>query len=221
MFTGIVQELGKIKNITQKKNLKRFFIKSKLVKKELKLGSSVSINGVCLTVVDLKWDYFAVEAVAETLRTTNLSSLQAGDTVNLEPALLATGRLDGHFVTGHIDTQGTITKRQTVGQQEEIYIKIPLEFQALMVSKGSICIDGISLTIAAIRGDTFKVVIIPHTLKNTTLNQKQVNQLVNIEFDILGKYTLAKTNNLQFSDQSQLKAKLIEYSKFAFRANLN
>lgn len=221
MFTGIIQEIGIIKNITQEKNLKRLFIQSKTVKKELKIGSSVSINGVCLTVVAIKWDHFVVEAVDNTLRTTNLGHLKVSDTVNLEPALLATGRLDGHLVSGHIDTMGTILKRRKIGQQEELYIRISPKYLVYVVEKGSICIDGISLTIAGFRKDIIKVVIIPHTLQNTNLLDKQTNSKVNLEFDVLGKYAIARMDDLVYPDKSQLEAKFSEFSKFIYRGSLN
>ena len=221
MFTGIVQELGVVKNIVQEKGLKRFTLKSKTTKKEQKIGSSVSVNGACLTVVAIKWDHFMVEAVENTLKTTNLGSLKVGDEVNLEPALLATGRLDGHFVSGHIDTIGKIKKIKRVGQQEEYFIQIPRQFITFMVDKGSISIDGISLTIAGIRGNIIKVVVIPHTSSKTNLKNKKVNSTLNIEFDMLGKYALNQMGTFADIDQSQLEARFLEFSKFAYRASMN
>ena len=221
MFTGIIQEIGIIKNIIQEKNLKRLFIQSKTVKKELKIGSSVSINGVCLTVVAIKRDHFVVEAVDNTLKISNLGQLKVSDKVNLEPALLATGRLDGHLVSGHIDTMGTILKRRKIGQPEEFYIRISPKFLANVVEKGSICIDGISLTIAGFRKDIIKVVIIPHTLKNTNLLDKQASAKVNLEFDVLGKYAIARMDDLVYPEKSQLAAQFSEFSNFIYRGSLN
>ncbi|MFA4858718.1 MAG: riboflavin synthase, partial [Candidatus Margulisiibacteriota bacterium] len=210
MFTGIIEEIGIIKNIIQKPNLKRITVKSKNVKNGLKVGASVCVSGVCLTVVETKWDYFTVEAVEHTYKSTTLKQLKIGDSVNLEAALSATGRFDGHLVSGHVDTVAVIARMKQVGEQHEIFIRIPADCLANVVSRGSICIEGISLTIAGVRQNVIKVVVIPHTFQNTTLSRKQVNHFVNIEFDIIGKYALQRIGQLVAPEHGHLEAKFLE-----------
>lgn len=221
MFTGIVEEIGIVKNITPKANLKRLAIKSSIVKNKLKLGASVCVSGVCLTVVEAKWDYFVVEAVEHTLKATALKQLKIGDPVNLEAGLTAAGRFDGHLVSGHVDTVGVVAKIRTAGEQVEFFIRIPAEGLANVIRQGSICIDGISLTVAEIRQNIVKVVVIPQTFKNTTLNRKAVNQFVNVEFDVIGKYVLRGLCQLAAPSPGHLEAKLLEFSKFVYRGSLN
>jgi riboflavin synthase len=221
MFTGIIQETGRIDKIIQENNLKKIEIRAKASKKELKIGASVAVNGVCLTVVDLKWDSFVVEVIAATLKATTLGLLKVGDVVNLETALPLGGRLDGHLVSGHVDCLGTIIRRETSGQHEEFYVKIPRQYLVYVVEKGSICVDGVSLTINAIKGEAIKLMVIPHTLKNTILLNRGVNHPVNIEFDLLGKYAIARMESLLNLEQSQLEARFLEFSKFVYRGNLN
>lgn len=190
MFTGIIQDIGKIASMKSQGENITVVVQSKLVDASMLIGDSVAIGGVCLTVTSLDpgLRQFTVTAVEETLRMTTLCRLRGGSEVNLELALRPSDRLGGHFVQGHIDT---------VGKCEQIDIRdgswlttfgFGEQFRELVVDKGSIAIDGVSLTAYEVANAAFKVSIIPHTLKATTLKHLRVGDLVNLEFDILGKY---------------------------------
>jgi len=188
MFTGIVEELGAIDRIERSRVPLLFTIKAKKTAMDLKKGDSVSVNGACLTVVEVKNDGFSVEVIEETLKRTNLGDLKPADKVNLEGALKAGAKISGHFVTGHVDGVGTI-----LGKKEEngaISIEFAAEEDLLdgIVGKGSISVDGISLTIAEIKRSSFSVYLIPHTAQVTTLAFKKAGDKVNLETDMLGKF---------------------------------
>jgi len=188
MFTGIIEELGVIDKIEKSRDPRLFTIKSRKITADLKKGDSVSINGACLTVIDVKKDIFSVEVIEETLKRTDLGDLRPGDKVNLEGALKAGAKISGHFMTGHVDGPGAIlSKREEKGA---ILIEFKAEKDLLygMVRKGSIAVDGISLTIAEIKPSSFTVYIIPHTMHMTTLGFKKAGDKVNIEIDMLGKF---------------------------------
>lgn len=187
MFTGIIEELGVVDNIITIKNGKSIVINASL-SNELKIGDSVSINGACLTIVKINTNSFEVEVMKETLSKTNLEKLSIKDKVNLERALKLNDRLGGHLVTGHIDAVGEIKSRTNTGLSVTFEIRIPKEITKYLVEKGSIAVDGISLTVGNIIGNIFTVYIIPHTLKSTTLGFRQVGDSVNIETDLLAKY---------------------------------
>lgn len=188
MFTGIIEELGKIKNVSLKGNSGKISIFAKKVLDGTNIGDSIAVNGVCLTVVDIKKDGFVADIMAETVRRSNLGKLQNGDYVNLERAMAADGRFGGHIVSGHIDGTGRIISRTK--EENAIWIKISAHSDILnyIVEKGSICIDGISLTVAAVDSESFSVSIIPHTSEKTTLTAKKSGDIVNLETDIVGKY---------------------------------
>lgn len=194
MFTGIIEEIGKINTITQSS----ITINANTVLEDTKIGDSIAVNGVCLTVTDIKNTEFTANVSKETFEVTNLSELKQNDFVNLERALTLNTRLGGHIVTGHIDT---VSKNVSVHREKEFYtlkINLPNEYKNYVVKKGSITINGISLTIANIENNVFTVAIIPHTYNNTTLKYLKSNNNVNIEFDILAKYVeknLSTTNN--------------------------
>lgn len=187
MFTGIVEELGEVRNIRRRGNITLLEIKAGKVAQDTNIGDSISVNGACLTVVKSNSGIMTFEAIPETLRVTNLGSLKLSDKVNLERSLKAGERLSGHFVTGHIDCLGIIRDKKYVKDNLCFEISIPVEFMVYCLPKGSIAVDGISLTIAEKRSNIFSVYIIPHTLKNTTLNFAGPSDKVNIEFDILAK----------------------------------
>lgn len=188
MFTGIIEEIGTIQNVQTKGNTLVLAIQGKKVLEDLYLGDSISVNGVCLTVTEYSHTSFLVDIMPETFQSTALSGLQRGSLVNLERAMSSNGRFGGHFVTGHVDTVGQILKREP--KENAIYIDIhfPKEFSHLALYKGSITIDGTSLTIFGISKDQVTVSIIPHTAKETILGHKKIGDKVNIEFDIIGKY---------------------------------
>ncbi len=189
MFTGIVEEIGQVEGRKPYKDSFRLALKGKIVPEELNLGDSVAVNGVCLTAALLKGGgSFEVDVMPETLRNTNLSELAPGSTVNLERAMRFDGRFGGHFVSGHIDERGRILYRRTEGNALIIGFSASEDFLANMVKKGSVAIDGVSLTVASLFAGGFSVSLIPHTLENTILDKKKKNDTVNLEADILGKY---------------------------------
>lgn len=187
MFSGIIEELGAVKRISRKGNITLIEINAEKTLADTKIGDSIAVNGACLTAVEIKKDAFSFEAMPETSKITNLGALKIGERVNLERSLKLGDRISGHFVLGHVDCLGIIRKKGYSGGNLAFEIVIPPEFIKYCLSKGSIAVDGISLTIAAQRANTFSVYIIPHTLKNTTLGFKGPSAKVNIEFDILAK----------------------------------
>lgn len=194
MFTGIIEEIGEISSITKS----TITIKSKTVLEDAKLGDSIAVNGVCLTIVNLKKDEFTANVSEETVKITNFSELKSGDFVNLERALSLSSRLGGHIVTGHIDTVGEIVSIIDKNEFYDLSVKFDKNFENYVVKKGSITINGISLTIAEINNNSVSVAIIPHTFNNTILNTLKSKDSVNIEFDILAKYVeknLSTKNN--------------------------
>ncbi len=188
MFTGLVEEIGVLKDISRGKNSARLIIKAKLVLEDTALGDSVAVNGVCLTAVKIEKDFFEADVMAETLSKTNLNTLKIGDTVNLERALAFGSRMGGHLVTGHVDVVGVIKKKGKEGIAEIFTIRAPKDFMRYIIKKGSVSIDGISLTVVDFNSDSFKVSIIPHTLSMTVLGSKKCGDLVNLEGDVIGKY---------------------------------
>lgn len=187
MFTGIIEEVGEIAQ-AQRKGVAVFLgIRASFVK-ELKKGDSVCINGACLTVVDIQPLLFWVEAVEETLARTNLGFLKPGDRVNLERALPAGGRFGGHFVQGHVDGTGLIAQIVPNLRSKVMKIHTPKELMPYIVPKGSIAVDGVSLTVVEVGQDWFTVSLIPFTLEHTTLGLRKVGDVVNLEVDILAKY---------------------------------
>lgn len=188
MFTGIIEELGVVERIEKSKTPCVFTIRAKTILEGLKKGDSVSVNGVCLTAVGVGKDRFVVDVIKETLVRTNLRDLKEGEGVNLEGALKADGKISGHFVTGHVDGIGIIRGKES--QKEEILIEVKADKEVLngIVYKGSIAIDGVSLTAAGIKQNSFSVYIIPHTAKVTTLGFKGIGEKVNLEVDVLGKF---------------------------------
>ena len=187
MFTGIVESLGKITNINLEEGNVDFTIKSS-ISKELKIDQSVSHNGVCLTVVDVKNDTHTVTAVKETLDKSSLKNFNEGDSMNLERAMKLGERLDGHMVQGHVDG---VAKCIEVNLNEGSWVykfEFDKNWQSLLIEKGSVCINGVSLTVFGINDNTFCVTIIPYTFENTSFKELKPGDLVNIEFDMVGKY---------------------------------
>lgn len=197
IFTGIIEELGVVKSIAINGASGCITIKAKKVLEGTQLGDSIAVNGTCLTVTSINSDGFSADVMAETERRTSLSQVGKGDLVNLERAMILNGRFGGHIVSGHIDGTGTITKYTKEENAIWVTIKAPDEILDLIVEKGSICIDGISLTVATVSDRDFQVSIIPHTAKDTTLIHKKVGSLVNLENDIVGKYIKKLMENKQ------------------------
>jgi riboflavin synthase len=188
MFTGLVETLGTIQHVREEGSGRRLTLSAPALLDDMKLGDSVAVNGCCLTVVELTADGFSFEAGPETLRLTNLGELQIGDSVNLERSLRLGDRLGGHLVTGHIDGLGRIAEKKREGDWEFIWFACPVELAQQMAPKGSVTVDGISLTLVEVKPDAFSVALIPHTLAVTTLGFKNVGASVNLETDLLAKY---------------------------------
>ena len=197
IFTGIIEELGVVKSIAINGASGCITIKAKKVLEGTQLGDSIAVNGTCLTVTSINSDGFSADVMAETVKRTSLSQVGKGDLVNLERAMILNGRFGGHIVSGHIDGTGTITKYTKEENAIWVTIKAPDEILDLIVEKGSICIDGISLTVATVSDQDFQVSIIPHTAKETTLIHKKVGSLVNLENDIVCKYIKKLMENNQ------------------------
>lgn len=188
MFTGIVEELGHVVSLAHGPDSAVVRIRGPLVTADAAPGASIAVNGICLTVVELDADSFCVDVMAETLRRTCLGELTPGSPVNLERALAVGDRLGGHIVQGHVDGTGTILARQPGDRWEVVTISLPGELARYVVEKGSITVDGVSLTIAGLDDVSFQVSLIPTTLALTTLGTKQVGEPVNLEVDVLAKY---------------------------------
>lgn len=188
MFTGLIEEVGTILEISETTEGKRFKIQATKIIGECDIKDSIATNGVCLTVIEKDSNSFSVDVVWTTLKKSSLGALRINDKVNLELALKANARLGGHFVQGHVNTTALIKEINTTGQNWNISFDLKDDLSRYIIDEGSICIDGISLTVAAKHKNGFQVTIIPHTLKNTNLEQRKVGDLVNIEVDLLAKY---------------------------------
>lgn len=188
MFTGIVEELGKVKKLSVQGSSGKISIEAKKVLEGTRIGDSIAVNGVCLTVVSMTADGFTADVMAETVRRSNLGKLNAKDQVNLERAMAADGRFGGHIVSGHIDGTGKIISIQEEENAVWVEIQASDKIMKYIIEKGSICIDGISLTVASVGDSSFKVSVIPHTGEETTLLRKRIGEEVNLENDVVGKY---------------------------------
>jgi riboflavin synthase len=193
MFTGIIEATGLVKDVIPNGSNKIFWIESPL-SHEFKTDQSVSHNGACLTVEEINGNLHRVTAIEETLKKTNLSSWQEGSIVNLERCLAINGRLDGHFVQGHIDTTGICKKRLEKKGSLEFEIGFPKKFAELIIEKGSVSVNGISLTAFNVKKKTFMVAIIPYTTEHTNMKELKTGDTLNLEFDIIGKYISRKIN---------------------------
>ncbi len=204
MFTGIVQELGVLRRIERAGNIYRLDICSDRIYRDAAIGDSVAVNGACLTVTAKMGGVLNFDVMAETIRKTNLVELKDNDKVNLEGSLKANGSLGGHFVLGHVDCVGTIKNIGKTGDEFMIRVEFNGKFSRLIVEKGSIAIDGVSLTIGEAGDNTFDAYLIPHTLKATTLGIRKPGDRVNLEFDIIGKYAtrlMADRNKTRISEE--------------------
>jgi len=189
MFTGIIEATGLVKDVQHNGSNVELWIESAITH-ELKTDQSVAHNGVCLTVVEIKNDLYRVTAVEETLNKTNLGGWKPGDKVNLERSLKVGSRLDGHFVQGHVDATAMCIEKQVLEGSWLFRFRFPAEYAALVIEKGSICINGVSLTVFNVGNDECTVTIIPYTYEHTNFNAIEEGSKVNIEFDVLGKYLL-------------------------------
>lgn len=192
MFTGIIKEMGRVGRIEKKGGIVSIMVSSREVVRGLNIGDSVAVNGVCLTAVKIAQSAVTFDVMEETVRRSTLAHLKEGDNINLEGSMRADGVFGGHFVQGHIDCVGTIRDINKKGDNFSIDISVPDGFSGLYVDKGSVAIDGVSLTIGECKDNGFNVYLIPHTLGASTLGSRRAGDKINVEFDIIGKY-IAKT----------------------------
>ncbi|RMC41488.1 riboflavin synthase [Lactobacillus sp. ESL0233] len=191
MFTGTIKATGKIVNLEATQEHAKLIISSPQTDlKNLPLGASIAVNGICLTVTNCTATDFTVDVMPETMKRTNLGKLQLNNLVNLEPAISLNDKLDGHIVAGHVDTTATLIKKTENENSLELQFRVPARYAPLIVEKGSIAIDGIGLTVTMAKDDLFGVSLIPYTIAHTTLANYQLNDLVNIETDMIGRYVI-------------------------------
>ncbi len=207
MFTGIIEEIGKVIKINKNSKSLSLDIEANKVLKDSKLGDSISTNGICLTITKIQKTSFSVDVMYETVNRSTIRNYKLGTTLNLERALLANSRMGGHYVSGHVDGVGKIINIDRIENALVYRIQASNDILDLMIEKGSVAIDGISLTIVNVYVDSFEVSIIPHTLKDTIMRYKGVNDEVNLETDVMGKYIkkfLTGINNKQKIDEKFL-----------------
>lgn len=203
MFTGIVEEMGKIVRVEKGAKSSRLTVSGNKIFSDLKLGDSVATNGVCLTVTSFSKGIFTADVMNETLKRSNLGELRQGSMVNLERAMIANGRFGGHIVSGHIDGTGVITKIEQDDIAVWYTIRADRKIMKYIIEKGSVAIDGISLTIAKVTDNDFSVSLIPHTAKETVLGYKKTGDTVNLENDVVGKYI---EHFLSFKEEPETKS---------------
>ena len=201
MFTGIIEAVGTLTAITPKReDISVTVDAGQLDMSDVKLGDSIATNGVCLTVTHLDGRRYTADLSVETMNKTGFTGYKVGDTVNLEKAMLPTTRFGGHIVSGHVDGVGEIIERQLVGRAIELWVAMPQEIARYVAEKGSVTVDGISLTVNGLRKNAFKLTIVPHTSQETTIDQFQVGRRVNLEVDVMARYM---ERLLQGADESQ------------------
>jgi riboflavin synthase len=211
MFTGIIEEAGTVESIETRTAGARLRVRCSTVMHDMAEGASIAVNGVCLTAVTLRPDGFAADVAPETLRRSNLGDLRAGSRVNLERPLSPTGRLSGHIVQGHVDGTGEFLSLDALGDDNWwLRIRVPPDLDPFLVYKGSIAIDGVSLTIAELAGDVLAVTIIPHTFRNTTLGGYRAGGRVNLECDVLAKHVEKLLRKLEIRREGMTLEKLRE-----------
>lgn len=203
MFTGIIEEIGTLSNIQRFRDSLQLEICAKRILEDVHVGDSIAVNGVCLTVTEYSQDKFTADVMPETFMHTSLKTLRKGDHLNLERAMAANGRFGGHFVSGHVDEVGLITNRTEKTNALYLEISISKQLQDYVINKGSITIDGTSLTLFKVENSSITISLIPHTQGATILKEKKVGDLVNIECDLLAKYIIAhiQRNNIQSEDR--------------------
>ena len=210
MFTGLIEDLGIVREVDRGAKSAKLTINTEINLEEVKIGDSIAVNGVCLTVIKKENKGFTVEVMWETIQKTNFKNLLPGVKVNLERALQIGGRLDGHMVSGHVDGIGTIVRKDILEIAEIIEFETDREVIRYLIKKGSISIDGISLTIVDVLDKSFSVSLIPHTRNKTTLGIKKIGDTVNLEVDMLAKYIERLINNQQYQNKGVTYEKLIE-----------
>lgn len=203
MFTGIVETIGKVLRVEKRADRADLVIAAGVAAAGTKPGDSIAVNGACLTVTGLDGDQLTLQAVAETLQRTNLGELVPGSPVHLERAVRADQRLDGHVVQGHVDTTGRVRRLERDGDDVRLYVAAAPEFAELLVEKGSVTVDGVSLTVVRAEAEGFDVALIPHTLEATTLGRRRPGERVNLEADVLAKYVKKYVERILAADPPQ------------------
>ncbi len=216
MFTGIIEAVGTLTELTPKgEDVSVTIDVGKLDMSDVKLGDSIAANGVCLTVVNFTQSSYSADLSLETLRKTGFNQYQIGRKLNLEKAMLPTTRFGGHIVSGHVDAVGEITERISVGRAWEFWVSVPADLTRYIAEKGSITLDGVSLTVNALRKDAFKLTIVPHTSKETTIASFEVGQAVNLEVDILARYMERLLTGRQSEPSSGMTMEFLQQNGFA------
>lgn len=210
MFTGIIEEIGTVKQLIRGDKAIVLEITAKKVLEDVKLGDSISVNGVCLTVTTFSANRFTVDVMPETVHATSLSELAAGSKVNLERAMIANGRFGGHFVSGHVDGTGMIEEKRRVSNAVYYTISVANDLARFLMLKGSVTVDGTSLTIFGVAENTFTISLIPHTMQETILGEKGKGDKVNIEVDMLAKYMDHLLNRQEPKANSSISAAFLE-----------
>ena len=193
MFTGLIEEIGTLKSKTPEGLGVKLYFEAGKILDGIQIGDSISVNGVCLTTVEFDSKGFSVEAIEETLKKSDLGDVEIGNCVNLERPLKADARLGGHFVLGHVDTTGKIVGIKELTNSHYITFSFSKEFSKYLIPVGSVAIDGVSMTVADLKNETFSVGVIPHTWEETIFSKKKIGERVNLEFDVLGKYVIKLT----------------------------
>ena len=216
MFTGIIEAVGSLAAITPKGEDISVTVKvGKLDMSDVKLGDSIATNGVCLTVVDYSDSHYSADLSLETLQKTGFAHYQVGDSVNLEKAMLPTTRFGGHIVSGHVDGVGEIVERNSVGRAIEFWVAMPAEISKYVAEKGSITVDGISLTVNALRKNALKLTVVPHTGDETTIADFHVGRKVNLEVDVLARYMERLLTSQSEPPQSNITMEFLQQNGFA------
>jgi riboflavin synthase len=214
MFTGIIEERGTVRGLAVQQDSARIKVAASVVLTDCQVGDSIAVNGVCLTASSFSEDTFTADVMPETLRKTTLNRLKPGDFVNLERALALGDRLGGHMLSGHVDGIGIITEKQREGNAVVFRISAATNILRLLVPKGSIAVDGISLTVATVAQDSFTLAVIPHTAAVTTLDKKQVGDTINLENDMLGKYVERLLGAYQEAQPKELSMDFLKANGF-------
>ncbi|RYL92572.1 riboflavin synthase [Sporolactobacillus sp. THM19-2] len=211
MFTGLVEEIGHVSAVKTGTEAIQISIRATRILQDLTIGDSIAVNGACLTVTEKKTSGFTADVMPETIKSTALKTLKSGDPVNLERAMRADGRFGGHFVTGHVDGVGRIVRSYPKGNARYLIIKVPAELDAWLVEKGSVALDGTSLTVFAIQDARLTVALIPHTSDQSVLGQKKMGDSVNVECDVLQKYVMNAALKTTKTAQHLTYGKLLEH----------